>query len=194
MKQEPFFGLEEACWGLLPALICLPWLIWPHNGAGPAGGCFLLLAALMASFDVASRRIPNALTALGALCGLVWALVLGGPAALGQALLGGLIGFGGMALFFFLGMLGAGDVKAVAALATFLGPWGAAQLMVATALVGGVLAIAALVCSRTNLGFLAGGLGGLRLASKGGKLPYGLAIALGAWAVFIRGGIAWAAG
>lgn len=84
--------LGEAHWGLLPALLFLPWLLAGGRGWGDGPSAwFLLLAALMASYDLACRRIPNTLNALTALWGLAWGLALGGWAGLGQSLLGALV-------------------------------------------------------------------------------------------------------
>jgi prepilin peptidase CpaA len=139
---------------------------------------FLLMAALMASSDVASRRIPNQLTALAAIGGLAWGFMAGGFTGLGQAFLGGAVGFGLFFVFYLLGALGAGDVKALGALSCFLAPWPALMLFVLTTLAGGVMAVARMTAARR----------GWR-AAPGNNLPYGLAIASGALALVIQGGL-----
>ena len=136
---------------------------------------FVLLALLMASHDLFNRRIPNQLNALAAICGLTAAALYGGAPALGQALLGGLTAFGLMAIFFFCGAVGAGDVKALGALGTFLGPWGALELFLLTVLAGGALAVLRLVTAK-GLKSLAA----WRLHGRGLTMPYGLAICTGA--------------
>lgn len=173
-------------WGLLPALGVLPFFA----ASGQAGPALWVpwLACLMASYDLAQRRIPNPLNALAALMGLAWSLSNGGLAGLGQGLLGGLVGFGLLAIFFFMGAVGAGDVKALAALGTFLTPWGALGLFLYTVLAGGVLALLRLALAQRSLGP-----GGWRLwasRTRGLEMPYGLAIACGALVHSLTGGMA----
>jgi len=175
--------LSGPSWGLLPACLFLPWLA-PQMGADQGNLLVMALFGLiMASYDLASLRIPNALNALAACCGLVLALMAGGWSALPPALGGGLVAFGLMAIFFFLGAVGAGDVKALAALGIFVGPWGAVELFLCTVLCGGALAVLRVLAAR--------GPGGFRLgwvAAKGLNMPYGLAICAGAlWLALARG-------
>lgn len=180
--------LGEAHWGLLPALLFLPWLVAGGRAwSGPAAW-FLLLAALMASYDLACRRIPNPLNALTALWGLAWGLAAGGWAGLGQSLLGALVAFGLMAVFFFVGAVGAGDVKALGALGAFLSPWGSVELFIWTTLAGGAMALARLIWARRHL-VSGGGLAGLSLGQSGLTLPYGLAICAAAFMVAAAGGV-----
>jgi prepilin peptidase CpaA len=93
-----------------------------------------------------------------------------------------------MAVFYFMGALGAGDVKALAALGAFFGPWGALQLFLATTLCGGVMALGYLIITRQ--GAVAwGGLGNLRVAGGGATLPYGLARWGAAVLMVVNGGV-----
>jgi len=171
--------LGGAHWGLLPALASLPWLLGQAGDpAGLKSMTFLLLAALMASSDVASRRIPNQLTALAAIGGLAWGLMAGGLAGLGQALLGGAVGFGLFFFFYLLGALGAGDVKALGALSCFLAPLPALMLFVLTTFAGGVMAVALMIAARQ-----------IWRPAPGNNLPYGLAIASGALLLVLQGGL-----
>jgi len=160
----------ESHWGLWAALLSLPFL---GGAAGARGGWLVLLAGIMASYDLTSRRIPNPLTALAALAGIAWGLEQGGLGGGLSALLGGLFGFGLMAVFFFLGAVGGGDVKALGALGTFVGPWGALDLFILTTLAGGVLALGRILVNR-GLGYKT--LFHLRLIPTGLTLPYGLAV------------------
>ncbi len=177
--------LSGPSWGLLPACLFLPWLA-PHVGAGQ--GNLLLMALfglIMASYDLASLRIPNQLNALAALCGLVLALMAGGWSALAPALGGGLVALALMAVFFFLGAVGAGDVKALAALGVFVGPWGALELFLLTVLCGGVLALLRVLMVHGPRG-----LGHWWIAAKGLELPYGLAICAGTlWLALVKGAV-----
>ncbi len=182
--------LGGAHWGLLPALFSLPGLTWalgPENGRL---GAFVLLAALMAAYDLASFRIPNPLTATAAAYGLLSATALGGLEGLGWGVLAGLAAFGLMAVFFFFGAMGAGDVKAMAGLACFLTPWGALELFVLTALCGGVLAVGRLLLARQRVQAWGAGPGLLRISAGGHRLPYGLAIMAAALVMAAQGGLA----
>ncbi len=175
--------LSGPSWGLLPACLFMPWLA-SHAGAGQGNLIVMvMMALLMASHDLISYRIPNQLNALAALAGLVLALASGGWSALPGALLGGLVAGGLMAIFFFLGAIGAGDVKALAALGVYLGPWGAIELFYMTVLAGGILAVARILAAHGPRG-----LKNWRVMARGLKLPYGLAICAGAlWLVIIKG-------
>lgn len=164
--------LGGARWGLLPALASLPWLIQAGGGRVDVQGYFMLMACLMASFDVAVRRIPNPLTGLTAVIGLAAAWAAGGWGGLEQAFLGGMSAFGLMLVFYLLGAMGGGDVKALGALGCFTGPWGALQLFVFTVLAGGLLAVVFLL-----------------LRKRYAALPYGAAIAAGALAMAASGGL-----
>lgn len=164
--------LGGAHWGLLPALASLPWLISLGGETAGIRGCFLLLACLMASFDLVTRRIPNPLAALAALSGLAAAWASGGWSSLAQAGLAGLVAFSLMLVFHLMGAVGAGDVKALGALGCFTLPWGAVQLFLYTALAGGLLAGAYLLLGRRRH-----------------TLPYGVAIAAGALALAAGGGL-----
>jgi len=170
--------LGGAQWGLLPALASLPWLVQAHGFDAGRAACFIMVAVLMASYDVASRRIPNPLTALAALCGLVFSLALGGAWGLLEGLAAGGVAFGLMLVFHIFGAVGAGDVKALGALGCFLSPWGALELFLLTALAGGLLALIRLAAAHLA-----------RRPAVGLTLPYGLAIAAGALGAAVSGGL-----
>jgi len=187
-------GLDGGHWGLLPALLGLVWIVHSGQWSGEMlPGCLVVLAGLVACYDLASRRIPNTLTALTAAAGLVQGLVNQGLAGGLEAFLAGLVGFSLMALFFFLGAVGAGDVKALGALSTFLTPLGALQLFVLTTLAGGLLALLSLVAVAIKgpgrLSVLGGSLTNFRLGRTGLTLPYGLAIWGGVMALVALGGV-----
>lgn len=147
----------------------------------------LIVSALLAAalHDIAARTIPNRLCLAIAVAGL-----------LARALAGDLPGaIAAMALVFALavvawrlGALGGGDAKLLAACALVVPPSQVPALLLATALAGGVLALAFLAArplvveqavSRPN------GLTGrvlrieARRVRRGGPLPYAVAIAVG---------------
>ena len=82
----------------------------------------LVLACWMAWGDAKTRRIPNYLTLLAALSGLGFQFGAHGWQGLGQGLLGLCVGFVLMIGFYLKGGMGAGDIKALAALGAWLGP------------------------------------------------------------------------
>src|SRR5437764_13400281 len=91
--------------------------------------------------DVRERRIPNLLTYPAMLAGLVVQMALHGWKGLLLSVAGGLF-FGGVFLVFYvIRAMGAGDVKLAAALGFIVGSSAALQLMFATAVAGGALAV-----------------------------------------------------
>lgn len=107
-----------------------------------AGLCVLLAAVVV--HDVRARRIPNVLVGLIAISGPLHAALTGGPGALGAALLGGLLGAALLLLPYRLHLLGAGDLKLLAALGTWLGPVGTLTALLGATLLGGLLSLLAL--------------------------------------------------
>lgn len=95
------------------------------------------MASDAARFEI-PNRIPLALAALYP----VWALLAGAPAPafLWHALAGAAVLVAG-ALLFFARVLGGGDAKLIAAAALWVGPAGLPRFLLATALLGGVLAL-----------------------------------------------------
>ncbi len=107
---------------------------------------FFLLIGVACVTDVRERRIPNWLVGVTALFGLFFSIstrtIFPG---IGMALAGMGAGLAIWLPFYMLGVLGAGDVKFFAACAAWLGPTGAWQGALLSAVVGGVLAIAFLL-------------------------------------------------
>ncbi len=100
-----------------------------------------LLAAWMAVGDLKTRRIPNYLTLGTALSGLLVQGLTAGWAGLGDGLLGLLLGFGLLFGLYLLGGMGAGDVKALAALGAWVGFKQTFYLFIYMGLAGGLLAL-----------------------------------------------------
>ena len=96
----------------------------------------LALACWMAWGDIRSRRIPNYLTLGTALAGLGFQFGTQGWYGLGQGLLGLGLGFALLIGFYLKGGMGAGDVKALAALGAWLGPVSTLYLFVYMGLAG----------------------------------------------------------
>ena len=101
-------------------------------------GAMLAVAVYM---DVSRHRIPNKLNMVGLCSGLVLQGVAAGFPGLLTGLLGGLVGFACFVPLYALRGMGAGDVKLLAAVGTFLGPLGAAYAAMFSLVAGGLGAI-----------------------------------------------------
>ncbi len=157
---------------------------------------FVLMVFAAMMWDVRTRRIPNGLSLLLLVGGVVFSVVLQPPLlGLRSSLLGLLVGFGIWIAFYAAGLLGAGDVKFFAAASSWLGPSLSWRAAVIAAVLGGVLATVALVGrSEFTLFFrrlllvpLTRSLGtedldvnNLTEAEAKRQLPYGVALGLGA--------------
>jgi prepilin peptidase CpaA len=161
----------------------------------------MLLAMFM---DVRTHRIPNKLTLVGLVLGLL-IQVFAGPSAILSGLAGAGVALGFGLLLFALGGMGGGDAKLFAVVGAFMGLKGFFLAMLATAIVGGLLAlIIALkrgVFWAVLLGMKDAALRLVTLGRRGEKvtidspgavtIPYGAAIALGsiaAWFTLQTGG------
>jgi len=188
----------------------------------PRTGVLMLVLLVAAASDARNHRIPNWLVSSG----LIFALIYNGTGfSVAENYLsipflrenGWLISLQGMAvgfvLFFplyLLRVMGAGDVKLVAMIGAFLGPWNTAMAVLSTVLAGGVLAIALMLWRGTALRALhnlllltrasmlpapAGVLNVQACASaSAGTLPYAVAIAVGTIAYMVLkqlGIVAW---
>jgi prepilin peptidase CpaA len=158
----------------------------------------LLLAAVVS--DLHRRRIPNALVLYGMVLGLVFqaiapaghGLLQGGGLGVAAALLGGLAGLVLFLPFHALRLLGAGDVKLMAMVGVWLGPVSVLQATLWTVFCGALLASVVMLATgslrpvcRNMLALITPA--ALRTASvtalprpaTTGRLPYGVAIAVG---------------
>jgi prepilin peptidase CpaA len=156
-----------------------------------AGVLFTGTLAYASVSDLRTRRIPNRLVLLLAVSGLVFSTALD---PLLPGLWNGLRGLAvGLALWlplYLLGWLGAGDVKLFAAAGAWLGPAGALEGTVYAGLAGGLLALVWLLYRRGLAGpalaaaFVRFGWRELVRAPRNvphrERLPYGIALALGA--------------
>ena len=148
--------------------------------------------------DIRSRRIPNWLTGTAIVLGLGMHLWLQGGVALGMAALAGMIGGGVFLLFYLAGGMGAGDVKLMAAVSVLVGLGHLGEVLIATTLLGGVLALGFALVKGQLKAVLANVAGIFVHHGKAGltphpelnltnpltlRLPYGIAIAAGAAAL-----------
>jgi prepilin peptidase CpaA len=111
---------------------------------------FAAWAAAVAVCDCRSRRVPNALVAVGLIAALAFALVHGNPFGLtpARALAGAVVGLVALMPFFALGVMGAADVKVFAVLGAWCGVDALPGLWVAASLAAGVHAVALLFTMR----------------------------------------------
>ena len=163
----------------------------------------LVLVALM--FDLKQRRIPNTLVLLALGVGLLINLIgpqagprMAGlfttlPGALGVkgAVLGALTGLAVFLPFYLLRAMGAGDVKLMAGIGSFVGPATALNIALFILVAGGVLAVVRMVWagkSRLVMANVAAALGQMLPGSaatfdpatqSADRMPYGVAMAAG---------------
>jgi prepilin peptidase CpaA len=162
-------------------------LTFPASHLVPLGACL----AVGTAWDIAKRRIPNAVTGAIALFGLVAQFVDHGA----QSVLAGLAAAAVTVLLLYrpwmAGGIGGGDVKMAAATAIWVGLGDMIRYAVAVAAVGGVVALVIYAISRkavrqdvrTNLALAALQQSLPTVAAREpGRLsvPYGVAIAAGA--------------
>jgi prepilin peptidase CpaA len=166
----------------------------------------LLASGTAAVFDVRTRRIPNLLTGPLLAAALVWAASRGGSDGFARGLLGAAIAGGPFILLWLIGGGGAGDSKLMLGLGAWVGGLAAVPLVLAVAIVGGIVSIV-YALSRRAAGsaatqlvvllmslplVLSGATGGARklssLEDKTERVPYGVAIFGG-----VCGALAWVA-
>jgi prepilin peptidase CpaA len=164
----------------------------------PRTGVLIGLLAVAAVSDVRTGRIPNWLVFGGALYALAYnALYPVYPRDIGILFaLGGLsVGLVAFLPGYLLRVLGAGDVKLMAMVGSFVGTWAAVEAVLASLITGGALAVALSLYSgrlplmlrnvvalfRGNVLTLATAPAGLIVEGgrSAGRMPYGVAIALG---------------
>jgi prepilin peptidase CpaA len=106
-------------------------------------GLVILVAALVAASlsDIAHRRIPNAITYPLAAFGLLYHLHASGMNGLIFSITGILLGAAPLFVLHWLGKMGAGDVKLMAAVGSILGPAGVFTAALYSALAGGCYAL-----------------------------------------------------
>jgi prepilin peptidase CpaA len=164
----------------------------------PRTGVLVGLLTAAAVSDVRKGRIPNWLVFGGALYALAYnALYPVYPRDIGILFaLGGLsVGLVALLPGYLLRVLGAGDVKLMAMVGSFVGTWAAVEAVLASLITGGMLAVVMslysgrlLLMLRNVVALFRGTVltfatapGGLTIQGGGsaGRMPYGLAIALG---------------
>lgn len=98
----------------------------------------LTILVLVCITDLRSRRIPNWIVLPFLAAGLLTSAWLHGRPGIAQSLAGVALAFALCGVFFWLGGLGAGDVKLCAAIGAWIGPHQLFIAQVATGIVGGI--------------------------------------------------------
>ena len=160
----------------------------------------LAVALAAAVMDVQQRRIPNWLTYPAIVGGALLRLYFFGWTGLLTAIGGCLLAASIVYLFYAVRAMGAGDLKLLAALGSIVGPHNALTVLAATGIGGGVLALVYVAyrgrmrSTLSNVGAVMkfhvwGGLQPhpeLNLDNPDAlRMPYGLAIAVGATYTFV---------
>ncbi|MBK0394003.1 A24 family peptidase [Ramlibacter algicola] len=162
----------------------------------PRTGLLIALLVAAAVIDVRTMRIPNWLTVSGMVCGLLVSASIAPriTQGVGDSVVGALVGLVLLLPLWLVRVLGAGDVKLMAAVGAFLGPLPTLHALAYVAMAGGVAALLVAAWQGSlgrllqNVYFIVGVLrtpaGTVRqpLASPAasvGKLPYGLCICIG---------------
>lgn len=156
----------------------------------------LAIAAIACFTDLKSRRIPNLLTLTGAAGAFGLFLARDGWHGLAWSVEGWAVGLAMFMPFFLLRGMGGGDLKLVAALGAWVGPFSAVWLALYAALAGGPMAVAMALSrgyAKKAFGNVWGLIGFWRLAGVrphpgltletaevgAPRLPYALPIAVG---------------
>jgi len=96
---------------------------------------------LSAVFDLRSHRIPNYLTYSAILFGIIYNTVLTGLDGLIFSSAGIITGIGVLIIFYIIGGMGAGDVKLLGAVGSFLGANGVFGSFIFSAIAGGIYSL-----------------------------------------------------
>jgi prepilin peptidase CpaA len=151
--------------------------------------CAICAVSIAAVVDWRTRRIPNWLTFLSLVTGLVMNAWIGGLTGLGLALAGAALGVLVLLPFYAVGAIGAGDVKLMGAVGALFGPQLLLSVAIYTALAGGVMSLILLLVRGRLLMALNDVFVYHRPPSRSGlTAPYGVAIASGVYLSLILPG------
>lgn len=165
-------------------------------------------AVVASVLDYRTHRVPNWLNATLAGSGLMAQGWFFGWPGLANGMLGLLVGLAVLIVPWAMHGMGAGDVKLMAAIGAWFGPWMTFVAFCAGALVGGLIAAGMIVAKGrlwqawSNLGLLLVKLRSLEtafgqfgsvenLGSTTVLLPYGIALSIGSVAVLIGQAMGW---
>jgi prepilin peptidase CpaA len=104
--------------------------------------------------DTKWKKIPNGLTFPVMLIGLITHGLKSGASELIYSFEGLFLGLALLIVFYFMGIMGAGDVKLMGAVGSILGPAGVFKAFLFTAIVGGIYALIVLAYHGQLVGFM----------------------------------------
>jgi prepilin peptidase CpaA len=110
--------------------------------ASPADAAALSIALIATASDLRHRRIPNTLTLIGAVAGLIYSAATGAGSGATTSLQGWALGLLIWLPIYALGGMGAGDVKLLACVGAWLGPGAVVRVAIYASIAGGALALA----------------------------------------------------
>ena len=138
---------------------------------------FLAVISLATILDFVTRRISNYLILIGLAIASILAYVNGGIGALANSFLGSTLGLLVFIYPYIKSLMGAGDVKLMAVVGAFLGPYAVLLTALYASMIGGLIVLAYLLYR----GLLAESLSrAFRLRFSSERIPYAFAISLGA--------------
>jgi prepilin peptidase CpaA len=146
--------------------------------------CLAALAGYASYLDIRYRRLPNWLCLVCLVAGLAQSWWQGGTAGLGSAAIHMLIALAAGMILFRLAIFGGGDAKFYAAIAAWF-PIGLALYLLVAVSVSGLLVLIGWMMTRKRL---ARHNDRLRTDPEFRKVPYGVAIAIGALLTFVSTG------
>lgn len=119
----------------------MPSTLWNHNAMGWQWAAVLTAALVAAVVDCRTMRIPNLLSGVTLVGGLIFATTVAGFTGIGDALLGMAVAALPFVLMFVLAGGGAGDAKLMGGIGAWLGTQGALLMLLSVMVVGGFLAL-----------------------------------------------------
>ncbi len=142
---------------------------WQATVSGVVFAAFLIVMFLI---DLSHLRLPNSINAFGVVAGVLLAAAGWSDTSFTHALAGALAGGGVVLLVSWLskGGMGVGDAKFLAAIGAFLGPIGALYTLFAGSFVGAGVGLVLIKLGRHE---------------RGGRIPFGPFLALGAVLVWV---------
>lgn len=130
----------------------------------------IVLGCAAAVDDLRRRAISNWINVTGIAAGLIYQTVRHGFRGLGLAAAGAAVGFTIFLVCYWMGAMGGGDLKLMAAFGTILGPAGILAAALLASIIGGLIAAGCLALDRRKR-----------------AIPYAPAIVLGCWMALLGG-------
>jgi prepilin peptidase CpaA len=106
---------------------------------------FIILLATSAVTDLLYKRIPNWLISVALASGLLTNIITRGTEGFFFSAAGIAVGFGVLIVFYVIQVMGAGDVKLMAAVGSFVGPQEVFLIFILATLLGGIYALGLLL-------------------------------------------------